>query len=250
MAAVIQSMDHLRGWRWALLETRSSLSHEQAEQLRAQFEAHRHLRYAVDLDVGVQLPGFVVHPGIMRPESMSSRWLAEYLVRHPDLLAQRTVLDMGCGSGIQGTVAALSGAKGVVFADVSAPAIANTRENVLRFGLQDRSETCEPGDLFDQVASPADVIIFNHPFFPADPIDELPISRAMMDPGRLIHRFFEQATHFCRGLILMPFFHLAGEVNDPGIQAPLHGYRIARQYRFEVHEGLQQGAFSIYEISL
>jgi hypothetical protein len=43
---------------------------------------------------------------------------------------------------------------------------------------------------------------------------------------------------------------MAGEVNDPGIQAPLHGYGIARQHRFEVHEGLQQGAFSIYEISL
>src|ERR1017187_1073496 len=249
MPVATESTEEVSNPRWESLLLTRSLTEVQRAQLRTQFEAHRHAKYQVDLDFGIHLPGFVVDSGVMRPENMSSRWLAEYLTRHADRLSEKTVLDMGCGTGIQGVVAALSGAKGVVFADLSSKAIANTRENVLRFGLTDGIEICESGDLFDCVRAPVDVIIFNHPFFAADPVEEVPVSRAMMDSGDLIHRFFRGARAFCRGLIIMPFFHLAGDTNDPGVQAPLHGYNVVRQHKFSVREGLQQGAFSIYEIA-
>jgi len=236
------------GWDSSLFAP--TLTEAQRAQLRTQFEAHRHAKYQIDLDFGVRLPGFVVDSDVMRPENTSSRWLAGYLARHADRVSGKTVLDMGCGSGIQGIVAALAGAKRVVFADLSAAAVANTCENALRLKLSDRVDICEKADLFDCVSAPVDVVIFNHPFFAADPLDDVPVSRAMMDSGDLIHRFLRDCRSFCHSLIIMPFFHLAGDTNDPGVQAPLHGYRILRQHKFSVLEGLQQGAFSIYEIAL
>lgn len=72
----------------------------------------------------------------------------------------------------------------------------------------------------------------------------------MMDQGNLVHRFLGGAKDYLdkNGVIIMPFFHLAGLTNDPGIQAPRHGYEITQEYQLKVTTGLQQGNISIYEI--
>jgi hypothetical protein len=212
--------------------------------------AHQHDRYCVDLSLsrGVDLRDFVVCRGVMRPEVMSSIVLARYLSDRTDLFSRKTVIDMGSGTGIQGIVMARSGASHVIFSDISPAAVANTRENSRRFGIEHKSDILE-GDLFAQFPEErAEVIVFNHPFFPDDPVKEIPISISMLDSGSLIHRFLEQAKTHLNGVILMPYFALAGPNNDPGIQGPEHGYSLTVQGPVHVSEGLQRGDFFIYEL--
>ena len=158
---------------------------------------------------------------------------------------------MGCGSGIQGVVCGLYGAKKVIFSDLSPAAINNTKENVIKFGIEDKSEIIE-GDLFEKINKKADVIIFNHPFFSDLPFEKLLASKAMLDRGKLINRFFEDSKNHLEsnGSIIMPYFHLAGPVNDPGVQAPKHNYRVEKVFQGNVKQGLQKGPISIFKIEL
>lgn len=50
--------------------------------------------------------------------------LARYLLDNPELVAGRTVLDLGAGSGLQAIAAALAGAADVLAADIDALAVA------------------------------------------------------------------------------------------------------------------------------
>ncbi len=60
--------------------------------------------------------------------------VAAYLVhRYPTELARRSVLDLGCGQGLLGCVAAALGAR-VTFADLEAPALLFARLNAVPFG--------------------------------------------------------------------------------------------------------------------
>lgn len=232
-------------------QTFSQLSDWQQRQLKAQFAAHRHDRYEVDLVLPLELRAFIVHPGVMRPDLMgSSRVLAEFLACNPELYRGKAVIDMGCGSGIQGIVMALEGAGSITFADVETAALDNTRENIQRFHLTDGNRVLDPGDLFEGVGDQFDLIVFNHPFFPAEPLETVPVSRAMMDPGDLIHRFFDSARAFARGPIIMPFFDLAGEANNPALQGPKHRFVETARHHFQVDSGLQQGKFSIHQMEL
>lgn len=231
------------------LDSRSALSDAQREQLRTQLAAHRHERYEVDIPLpSLLLSRFAVHPNVMRPELMSSRWLAEYLAERAPIFAQKSVIDMGCGCGIQGLVTALKGAKKVSFSDVSAAAVRNTRENAERSGMLAKSEIFQ-ADLFDKLSQPAEIVVFNHPFFADDPIPDIPVSAAMLDSGKLIQRFFAEAKRYCTERIVMPFFHLAGGTNDPGVQGPKSGWIIDKRTKLAANAGLQLGQFSIYELT-
>ncbi|HEV8624526.1 MAG TPA: 50S ribosomal protein L11 methyltransferase [Acidimicrobiia bacterium] len=69
------------------------------------------------------------------------------------------VLDVGCGSGVLGFVAARLGAARIIGCDVSAAAVDSAGENARRLGLSDRSEY-HRGHLFEPVTNvEADVVI-------------------------------------------------------------------------------------------
>ncbi|MEQ8707492.1 MAG: 50S ribosomal protein L11 methyltransferase [Rhodospirillales bacterium] len=55
--------------------------------------------------------------------------LARYLLDHPEVVRNKTVLDFASGSGLIGIAACLSGAKRVVAADIDQFALAAIREN-------------------------------------------------------------------------------------------------------------------------
>ncbi len=220
-------------------------------QIAKQTRWHRHKGYATDVRIttGVSLKGFQVNAGVMRPEIMTSVFLARYMFFENGQYRDGRVLDMGCGSGIIGIVMALNCAKSVVFSDVSNEALENTRANANIFGIKDKSKIVL-SDLFENIRGKFNLIEFNHPFFSDLRLRSEAINSTMIQPATLIHRFFEGAKKHLLpgGKIIMPYYHLAGVANDPGTQAPKHGYRIVSEFRMIAKAGLQKGAISIYVI--
>lgn len=220
------------------------------QQLSKQRDGHGHDAYTIDLDVSrdLTLNDFSVHEDVLRPEKMAASLLASWLSWNNGLYRDSRVLDMGCGSGIQGIVTLKRGAKTAVLTDVMSNAVKNTEENVEQYGLTNASVT--QGDLFENVTGLFDHIIFNHPFFPAEP--RTTIEKTMTDDGSLVRRFFEAVDDYARpdADLIMPFFEAAGTTNHPADVADEHGYEAELAYATELDEGLQQGSILIYRIPL
>lgn len=228
------------------------LTEKQKKQVEKQLKRHQEVRkkYAADIRVkDFVLKRFSVHPNVFRADVMtSSRYLAEFLVENKSLYEGKMALDMGCGAGIQGIVMGLNGAKKIVSSDISEEAVVNARENMERFGLKDKARVMQ-GDLFEKVKQKFDVIVFNHPFFPAKPLKNVPVSRSMLDEGELIRRFLREAKNYLAkdGVVIMPFFQLAGTTNDPKMLAGEYGYSIDFEKNTpNVRIGLQKGGFGVY----
>lgn len=231
-----------------------SLSDDQRRQVLNQLEKHggigRHTAEIV-FSEGGRLHDFAVYPEVLRPIGMVSFYLASYLYKEKQWYAGKSALDIGCGSGIQGITMAVGGAKEIIMADISPQAVANTKENIERFRLSNKARVIQ-SDLFENIQDTADVIVFNHPFFPAEPIKGVPLSISMLDSGKLIHRFLEDSKSHLRagGCIIMPYLQSAGETNDPEIQAPKHGFKVSVVFRQNGYTGWQKGLISIYHLEL
>ena len=78
------------------------------------------------------------------------------------------VLDMGCGSGIQGITAFNKGASSVTFVDINPQALANVRKNLSETRI-DKSLFIQ-SNLFEAVKGKFDVILFNPPYVPTEKI--------------------------------------------------------------------------------
>jgi len=59
----------------------------------------------------------------------SGHRLARYLLDHPEIVRGKTVIDVGCGSGVAAIAAAMAGAKRVIACDLDQDALMATREN-------------------------------------------------------------------------------------------------------------------------
>ncbi|KAG0055265.1 Protein fam86a [Gryganskiella cystojenkinii] len=60
----------------------------------------------------------------------ASFWLAEYLIAHPDQVANKNVVDIGCGVGFLGLTCALLGAKRVALTDGNTDVLRMAQENI------------------------------------------------------------------------------------------------------------------------
>ncbi|KAG0376857.1 Protein fam86a [Mortierella sp. AD032] len=60
----------------------------------------------------------------------ASYWLAEHLIAHPELLAGKNVVDVGCGVGFLGIACALLGAKRVALTDGNLDVLAMVQKNI------------------------------------------------------------------------------------------------------------------------
>ncbi len=90
------------------------------------------------------------------------------LARTVHSLQGKTVLDLGCGTGIQGINAFFNGAKKVVFADANKTALLNAQKNAKTCGFSN-IETIET-DLFENINKKFDCIIFNPPYVESEKI--------------------------------------------------------------------------------
>ena len=96
----------------------------------------------------------VLAPGVFTP-THTTLVMADALEINPG----DVVLDVGCGSGVLGFVAARLGAARIIGCDASSAAVDSAGENARRLGLSDRSEY-HHGHLFGPVADvEADVVI-------------------------------------------------------------------------------------------
>jgi len=230
-----------------------SLTKGQLEQIKKQLEVSRTEKYEVDIRLteGHVLRKFGVYPDVLAPEKVTALHLARWLFFNNGLYRGKTAIDMGSGTGIQGIVMKLYGAKQVIFSDVSLPARINSSTNLGKYVPKSRHKIYE-GDLFENIEDKVDVIVFNHPFFQEKPADYVPVSMAMLDDGKLIHRFLDHAKDHLleNGVIVMPYFHPAGPTNDPGKQAPKHDYTVNERFRGDIDTELHKGLASIYELRL
>lgn len=231
------------------------LTPKQKKQVALQLKAHGHSEYKTNMTIagGLILDNFRVIPNVLRPELMSAMQLAQWLCLNNGLYKGKSVIDIGSGTGIQGIIMAMCGAKRVICSDISQDAVTNTKLNVKNYKLLSKIRIVE-SDLFKNISvQKFDIIVFNHPFFSDSSMrEQLNADFAMLERGSLIHRFFEDAKRFLKkdSLIVMPYFHVAGPINDPAIQAPKHGYEVKEKYCMKVTSGLQKGLVSIYEIRL
>ena len=91
--------------------------------------------------------------------------LARHVLDHPQLVAGRSVLDLGAGSGIVGIAAAISGAKRVVAADIDRYAVAATDLNATANGV---TISAVLGDLTTGSPPDVDTILVGDLFYEAE----------------------------------------------------------------------------------
>ena len=83
----------------------------------------------------------------------SGQVLAAHLLRHPERVADRRVLDFGCGSGVVSIAAALAGAGEVIACDHDPFALAVTERNAALNGVR-----VQLAPDFDSLAGPVELI--------------------------------------------------------------------------------------------
>jgi 16S rRNA G1207 methylase RsmC len=233
-------------------ETLSQMNEVQREIVTRQKIIHSHETHEVDYDVtgeGDYLKGFVLAKGVFSPFASSARYHARFLFYNSHYFQDKTVLDMGCGSGILGAVMAKYGAKKVIMSDVSKLALKNTRTNVEKFGLE---KVCDirDSDLFSNIPEKADTIIWNIPFFIGNPPKGDTISASMIMTQELFNRFLIEAKDYLnpKGIILVPSYSLGG--HDPMSRGLEQGYEVKRVWKHNSISGIQKGWLYIDELSI
>lgn len=110
----------------------------------------------------------VIPPGIFHPKYFTSSKLLLQFVEAKNLV-NKSVLELGCGSGIVSFVASKKGAD-VTATDISKNVITNMLANQNKNGIV---FTAFCSDLFDEIPNTNfDYILINPPFYPKNPSEE------------------------------------------------------------------------------
>ena len=118
-----------------------------------------HKEYTIDFD-DIKI---IATSGIFAPDvkyTYSSQQSINYIKRVD--LQNKSVLDMGCGTGVLGIHCIKAGIDQVIFSDVNEKAILNTRKNLKINNIRSRFEIIN-SDLFENIQGTFDYIFANLP---------------------------------------------------------------------------------------
>ncbi len=147
--------------------------------------------------------------------------------KNREMYEGKTVLDLGCGSGVRGIIAAMSGAEHVLATDINRTACVNTAMNAERHGM---SVSVLQADMFAGIGGTFDTIVSYLPSRDA-PIDS-PEQIATHDPGlRLNKRLIDEGRDY-----LKPGGTLHTSFLDQGGIADMKDRIVARGYEIESHK--------------
>ncbi|PJD97790.1 MAG: hypothetical protein CK425_01275 [Parachlamydia sp.] len=140
---------------------------------------------------------FIVYPHVYSPKIFPSTF---FYINYMDITPGQSFLEIGSGTGILALTAALRGANPVVATDLSPIAVANTTENIHRYGLNEVIDARE-GSVFDPIkeGETFDTILWNVPYMHIDKTDLSPIEMALYDPCyKALTRFFAEAKKYLK----------------------------------------------------
>lgn len=204
--------------------------------------------YDTDFFKDIELETFRVFQGVLPPDrAIMSPAFARFLHRNKTLFQNKSVLELGTGSGILSVVMAKHGAKSVIATDIMDACVNNTQENVEILNLKHIIEV-RKGDLFEPIKEEKfDLIVFHHPFFCDEPTKGSGLETAVMDDGGIIRRFLTEVKTYLKpeGKILLPFNEAAGEGNDPRTHAENYGFDINRIASLDP----ENGNMFVYELN-
>lgn len=230
------------------------MNEAQKKIISLQWEKHQHEDFEVDYDVsgeGDVLNGFIVKKNVWNPFLASGRYHARYLFYHSHLFFDKTIIEIGSGTGLMGVVMAKYGAKRVILSDISSVAVKNSEDNVKKFRLENFCSAIQ-GDLFENIKEKADMITWMIPFFTGNPPEGDTISASMIMPAELFKRFLEEAPKYLKkdGVIVLPSFSLGGDLTNPALVAKKFGYQIETTWIHKSTNGIQQGMLYMHELRL
>ena len=204
--------------------------------------------YDTDSFKDIGLETFRVFRGVLPPDrANTSPALARFLHRNKTLFQNKSVLEVGTGSGILSIVMAKHGAKSVIATDIMDACVNNTQENTEILNLKHIIEV-RKGDLFEPIKEERfDLIFFHLPFFFDAPNKGSGLEVAIMDDGGIIKRFLTDAKTYLKpeAKLLLPFNEFAGEGNHPRTHAENYGFDIKKIASLDP----ENGNIFVYELT-
>ena len=224
------------------------LNEEQLNQIQKQIQFHltsNPYEY-LELNSNIRLK-FAIFPNVTRP--MSSKGLAKWLWSNNTLFANKKVLDIGTGCGIQGVICKLGGAESVTCTDIIPNAITCAEENIKNILPKNNNTKVILSDLFESLSDTEkyDLIIFAQPYFSGKPNEKYNFTIGMQNTVEIQNRFFGRVKDFLNpnGKILMMGWNFAGKENNPIQISKQFDLNIEKVEQYHDWQGVQQGKFDI-----
>ena len=131
------------------------------------------------------------------------------------LIRDKTVIDIGTGTGVLAILAAKTGAKSVAASDINGSALECAKINIHASGTENIVSELIYSDLFENINKSYDVIIFNAPWVMGTPKNLYEI--AIYDKDyELLNRFIEQSPKHLNenGVILLQYSDISQKNGD------------------------------------